>query len=178
MRQLISLVLAVGLIVSLAPAPVAAEEIWDGPMMTFTRADNVDGTLPENQDQITGAVWIARLTGGGSIWNALFDPMANFTPCDGPYPSDTEWAFGDIADYQTLNYGPFLSETFAACFPCYNLNPSLPGVLHLISEDIYIPIQFNSWTCGGPGGFSYDRGTPGTVGTENSSLSSVKALYK
>jgi hypothetical protein len=39
-----------------------------------------------------------------------------------------------------------------------------PGVVHLISDDIYLDINFTSWTQGGDvngGGFSYTRSTPG-----------------
>ena len=176
MRNMILLVLALGMIAQVAPA----EEVWTGPSIVFTRAENVDGWDPANMDQITDNVWITRLTGGGSIWNYVQDQavMENFTPCSGPYPTDTEWAFGDIADYDTLDYGPFLSAAFADCWPFNMLNPSLPGVLHLISEDIYIPIQFTYWSSGGTGGFQYTRGTREGVAADGSSWSSVKALFE
>jgi hypothetical protein len=37
----------------------------------------------------------------------------------------------------------------------------VPAVVHLITDDVYLDVQFTSWTQGG-GGFSYDRGD-GTV---------------
>ncbi len=172
MRKLIIL----ALVLSFASI-AAAETVWSGPLMTFTRDPYVDGTDPANMDQITDAVWITRMTGGGSIWNAVVDPLDTFTPCSGPYPTDTEWAIGDIADYASLYYTPFLQDGWADCYPFYFLNPSPWGVLHLISEDIYIPIKFNYWESGGTGGFQYERGTPGPTAAEGSTWSVVKSLY-
>ena len=178
MRTKLTLLLLAAVTLIVHVAPVAAQEIWTGDPIVFTRAEGVDGTDPANMDQITEAVWITRMTGGGSIWNAVTDPLDVFTPCDGPYPSDTEWAIGDIADYAALTYCPFLADCYCACYPFYFLNDNPPGVLHLISEDIYIPIQFQYWTSGGTGGFQYTRGTQGGVPVSASVWSAVKALYK
>ena len=89
--------------------PASALELWTGPPIEFVRPENVDGWDPANMDQITDNVWITRLTGGGSVWNYILDSevMENFTPCSGPYPSDTEWAYGDIAVVRTVGRQAF-----------------------------------------------------------------------
>jgi len=176
MRKLTLLLIAAAML--LAALPVSAEEVWVGPPLTFTRPPNVDGYNQANWDIIVeGVVGITRMTGGGSIWNGYTDPLDTFTPCSGPYPGDTEWAVGDISDYATLSYCPFLAGCYAACFPFYFFNPSPPSVLHIISQDIYIPIQFNYWECCGTGGFEYVRGTPPITPTEDSTFSTIKAMY-
>ena len=54
-----------------------------------------------------------------------------------------------------------------------------PSVVHLISDDIYIPIQFTQWTGGGGGGgFSYMRGTFDPSPVASSTWGSIKALYR
>jgi len=173
MHKLILLSLAIVVVA----APAMAEQVWNGPSILFSRADYVDGTLAANQDQITPNVWITRMTGGGSLWNSKTDVLATHTDCLGPAPGDTEWAFGSIANYASLTYGPFLSGTFANCGPPY-LILNNPGVVHLISEDIYIPITFVTWQPGGTGGFSYTRGTPAVVPTEQTTWGGIKALYR
>jgi hypothetical protein len=83
-------------------------------------------------------------------------------------PFDTEWAFGPT---QPGNPGPitasnFANLVFAAFAPALdhtigsNAVRYGPGVLHLISNDIYLDIQFTSWSPRERGGFSYIRSTP------------------
>jgi hypothetical protein len=71
-------------------------------------------------------------------------------------PADTEWAFGTPTNYITLHYTNWLTWLNGA-------SPStLVGkqvMLHLISEDIYISLQFTVWGSGGTGGFAYERST-------------------
>ncbi len=49
--------------------------------------------------------------------------------------------------------------TWAGNFPPGTVGQD--AVVHLISEDIYIDIRFESWSCCGAGGFSYVRSTRG-----------------
>ena len=37
-----------------------SQTFWTGPKITFTKADDADWTLEENQDRITDNVWITR----------------------------------------------------------------------------------------------------------------------
>ncbi|MFS4466746.1 hypothetical protein [Maribacter sp. 2210JD10-5] len=135
--------------------------IWTGPDITFTKADMADWTLPENQDRITDNVWITRQN-QWSIFNIAQGDISAFTPCDnndpgGGQPVGTLWALGSTDDVASLTFDSFLG-TF--CQPGRNLPLNTPIVLFLVDEEIYIDIQFLSWTSGGnAGGFSYIRST-------------------
>lgn len=125
--------------------------VWTGPSITFTKTDFADWTLAENQDRLTDNVWITRADSQG-IFNIRVEN--SYSP---PSPADTEWAFGNAADYESL--------TFDTWFNLHQMNPpSLIGVdavVHLITDDIYVDIKFLSWTSfAGGGGFSYERSTP------------------
>jgi uncharacterized repeat protein (TIGR01451 family) len=128
--------------------------VWDGPTMTFTKADGADWTLEANQDRITDNVWLTRQNS-----QPLFN-IKNEDAYTTGSPSDTEWAYGTTADYLTLSYTDLVDLTG------YSM-PDIVGqdvVLHLISDNIYIDIRFTSWSSGGSGGsggFSYERSTPG-----------------
>ena len=46
-----------------------SQTIWDGSEITFTKGNNVNINLPQNQDRITDDVWITRGNTGGAIFN-------------------------------------------------------------------------------------------------------------
>ena len=73
-------------------------------------------------------------------------------------PSNTVWAYGLLADYASLPYASW--ETWNGHSP-----PSMVGrdaVLHLLSDDVYLSINFSFWG-GAGGGFAYTRSTPALV---------------
>jgi Bacterial Ig domain len=136
----------------------ATPTIWTGPNITYTHtsADASNPTLPANSDQITPNVWITRATSLG-IFNAKTQTsygaqgsQGSGTP-DGS-PSDTEWAIGSIDNYASLSYGSWFSVLHGAD------GVGQQAVLHLISENIYISIEFTSFSEGGT--FTYVRSTP------------------
>ncbi len=132
-----------------------AQTIWTGPTLTFTKADNVDWTLEENQDRITNNVWITRANTQG-IFNIVIETgyTEEFSP------ADTEWAFGTTAEAGSLSYDPW-EETIGSPPEMMNLEM----VLHLITNDIFIDIKFTEWTGGGNGGgFTYERSTDQSLG--------------
>ena len=51
-----------------------SQTIWDGPEITFTKGNNVNINLPQNQDRITDNVWITRGNSGGAIFNIFQKP--------------------------------------------------------------------------------------------------------
>ncbi|MCO6477816.1 MAG: T9SS type A sorting domain-containing protein [Phaeodactylibacter sp.] len=131
--------------------PALTQTIWEGPKITFTKPNNADFTIEENQDRITDNVWITRGTTMG-IYNIKIEN--GYTTNSSP--ADTEWAFGTTASISSLAFDDWQTTV--------NSNP--PGmvgqdmVLHLISEDIYIDLRFLSWSVGtAGGGFSYERST-------------------
>lgn len=130
--------------------------------ITFTKEDNSDAALEQNQDRISDNVWLTRATGGGALFNAFVEDSFE----KGKSPMYTEWAVGttsQIINGDVLDFRVFL-------FPQGNNYINKPPldtdiVLKLTnntsetSDDVYYDIKFISWTAGGAGGFSYTRST-------------------
>jgi hypothetical protein len=166
-RATTSIAVFVGVTVIALSAPASADPIvWNGPSITFTKPDHADYSLAVNQDHLTNHVWLTRFNA-----RPLLNILIEDSPEDFMSPLDTEWAWGPT---QPGNPGPiaasnFANLTFAPFAVALNRAVGLnivrfgPGVLHLISDDIYVDIRFRSWTSGevGGGGFSYIRSTPG-----------------
>ena len=125
---------------------------WEGSRITFTKGNNADPTDESNQDRITDNVWITRANSGGQIYNIVSETSAT----SGSSPSGTEWAQGSFDNIDSLNFTSFRDA-------CPNQKPKdvvgVPMVLHLIADDIYIEVEFTSWSQGKQGGFSYQRTT-------------------
>jgi hypothetical protein len=122
--------------------------IWNGPPIAFTNLSVSD------QDRITPNVWLTRGSSQGIFNIKTESAFQHFFS-----PADTEWANGTTANYASLSYVNW--NTWAKGV---NLNPpstvGVNAVVHLISEDIYLDLQFTSWPIGS--GFSYIRSTPTT----------------
>lgn len=135
-------------------APLShASTLWDGPMITYNQP-TPDPTQVSNQDRFTPVVWLTRAMSKG-LFNAYSETNAGILS-----PADTEWAFGSVTNYTSLHYTNWLAW----------LNGVSPttlvgkqAMLHLISEDIYVSIQFTLWASGNTGGFSYRRSTSPAV---------------
>jgi hypothetical protein len=65
------------------------------------------------------------------------------------------WAIGNIANWNTLTYQPLYVVN--GCAPPNMVG--IPIVCHLLTENIYLQLTFNSWTPGTNGNFSYTRTT-------------------
>ena len=147
----------------LASSTQAAPTIWDGPTITFTKADGADWTQAANQDRITNKVWITRAA-NKQIFNFKTETIGGGFGSWSPL--DTEWAWpgiggnsSDPADFKAANYASLHFGRFDEIY-----NPpdvvTRPAVVHLISDDIYLEVQFTQWTAGNSGGgFSYKRST-------------------
>jgi len=138
------------------------QTIWNGPSVTFTKPDSADWTLAENQDRITGEVWITR-GNNKPIFNIADEEPESWSAS----PKGTLWAAGSITDgVENLIFDSWANAIQG--------NP--PGsvgknmVLFLTQENIYIDIKFTSWTSGGGGGFSYVRSTEGSTSTADEML--------
>lgn len=139
-----------------------SENYWTGNKITFTKDDFADWTLAENQDRVTDDVWITRADQEGIFNIAVEDSYDRFNGFGNTIvasPLDTEWAFGSIEDgVETLNFNTWVFTIEES--PLAMIGQDM--VVHLIEDDIYIDILFNSWTSGegeGGGGFSYERST-------------------
>jgi glucose/arabinose dehydrogenase len=144
-----------GLCVAALSAPLSgrAATIWTGPTTTFTDVDGSDPTQPVNQDRLTPSIWITRGSSQG-IYNAKTE--AGFTHTLSP--ADTEWADGTTATYSSLSYMDW--NTWAQSHPGGPVaTVGVSAVVHLISDDIYLNVQFTSWGQR-TGGFSWQRSTP------------------
>ena len=128
--------------------------IWNGPNVTFSKADYADWTLETNQDHITNNIWLTREDSQG-IFNIKTENNYN-----GSSPEDTEWSTGNIEDYASLNFESWYDWEQNLGGPPATVG--VDAVVHLITENIYLSIQFTSWTQGGNGGgFSYERSSEG-----------------
>lgn len=128
--------------------PNVERSIWNGPKITFTKADNADPNDPANQDRLTDNVALTRGNQGGQIYNALSESTANKSTS----PAGTEWAVGSIEEINTLRFEPFRS---AVDSPQDIVGKDL--ILHLIEDDVYLEIKFTAWSAGRRGGFRYER---------------------
>jgi hypothetical protein len=147
----LSLVLRSVVFILMLAAPLSrAATVWNGPLVTFSQP-TPDPTQVSNQDRITPDVWLTRAASKG-IFNAFSETNATALS-----PANTEWSLGTLTNYASLHYTNWLAW----------LNGQSPTMLvgkqvvaHLISDDIYISINFTLWNAGGSGGFAYQRSTP------------------
>ena len=127
---------------------VHAVETWNGPYINFTNVPGSNPALPSSQDRLTGNVWLTRADTHG-LYNAAVE-----TSYSSLSPIGTEWAYGALSSYQSLNYQTWVDWNGKR-------PPSMVGqdaVLHLIPDDVFLAIRFTSWNVGS-GGFSYTRST-------------------
>jgi glucose/arabinose dehydrogenase len=135
-----------------APFSNRAATLWTGPATNFVNIAGTDPAQATNQDRLTPNVFITRGASQG-LWNAATENgFTHFLS-----PQGTEWSDGLLADYASLSYVDW--DTWAKIqhggpFGTVGVN----AVVHLVADDIYVSVTFNSW--GGPGGgFSYTRST-------------------
>lgn len=144
----------------LAAAPAPALEVWSGRTHFFAKPDFADWTQAANQDRITDQVRITRKDSQG-----LFNIAAETGFFVGS-PAGTEWATGDAAGHASLTFQPW--RDWAANFPPGTVG--VDAVVHLVAEDIYVDIRFDSWTQSvGGGGFSYTRAVKPTASVPGAS---------
>lgn len=133
-----------------------AATVWNGPTITYNQASPYPDP-PNDRDQLTANVAITRAVpsgGNGGIFNAVTETA--FTKFFSP--QDTEWAVGTLDNYATLSYTDWTSV--AGGHPVQTL-VGQQLVCHLISDDIYLSVEF-TYLPSGPG-FTYVRSTPTPV---------------
>ena len=138
------------------PLSTNAQTLWTNTPISFTNYPGSDPTLPSSQDRMTPNVWLTRDSSRGPFNSRYETTFATYSPYD------TEWANGTTANYASLSYTDWFDWS-------KGVNPTpidtvgVHAVLHLISEDIYMDIEFTSWGSHGAGGFSYVRSTPPNI---------------
>ena len=105
---------------------------------------------------MTAQTCLTRVT---VLFNSVCQTVSGFQSCSYTGPCNTMWAIGNIANWNTLTYQPLYVVN--QCFPPGMVG--IPMVCHLITENIYLQLTFNSWTTGTNGNFSYTRTTLSTL---------------
>ncbi|QIH37458.1 hypothetical protein G7A72_00920 [Flavobacterium sp. Sr18] len=140
--------------------------IWNGPTITFSKANYADYTLVQNQDVLTNTVKLTRANDQG-----LFNIAAE-SRFGGVSPSNTEWAEGLLTNYTNLTYRTWQQAVNYSA--AYSVDKTY--VVHLINENVFLELKVLSWTAGGNGGgFSYSRTTclpPSEPAASNQSFNS------
>jgi len=147
----------------LASAPLMrGATVWTGPLITYSQP-SPDPTQATNQDRITPDIWLTRAASKG-LFNAYSETNATALS-----PTNTEWAFGTLEAYASLHYTNWLTW----------LNGQSPTtlvgqqvVLHLISDDIYLSVEFTLWGSMSSGGFAYQRSTRAPANLSGANVSS------
>ncbi len=117
--------------------------------LVFTKANFGDHNQAANQDRITENIWLTR-AGSGYLFN-----YADELEDGDNSPAGTQWALGTTDSLSTL--------TFQSFSDLWSGNASnIPGndmVAYLEADNVYLDINFSSWTSGSSngGGFSYTR---------------------
>jgi hypothetical protein len=154
---------------TLAPDPAAATQVWSGRTLAFSKAAFADPTLATHQDRITPQVWITRGSSQG-IYNIHQESAYTHNVS----PAGTEWATGDAVNHAALTFRAW--EVWANGTPPATVG--VHAVVHLIAEDIYVDIVFDTW--GGSGGaFSYHRAPdPGLTPSQRDTWGRIKQLFR
>jgi hypothetical protein len=147
-------ILFFALVLSFIMNEIKAQTEWTGPIITITKVDSADWTLPANQDALTDNVILTRADNQG-LFNIAKE--SKFDKVGYTSPLDTEWAKGTIADgIETLTFNTWTNTHNKDPKSVLNVNV----VLHLITDDIYIDTKLTSWTSNRTGGgYSYERST-------------------
>jgi glucose/arabinose dehydrogenase len=150
--------LLMGLCLALLSGPPngRAATIWTGPLITFTQTAPYPNT--GDRDQLTPNVALTRAAPSGSGTGGIFNAVTETSFTKLVSPAGTKWAVGSLADYATLTYTDW--TTCGGGNPVHNL-PGKQLVMHLISDDIYLSLQFTSLPSGP--GLAYIRSTPASA---------------
>lgn len=125
--------------------------LWQGAIITFSKPNGGDPNDEANQDRITDRVWITR-GNQGQIYNIVSENVAS----NSTSPAGTAWAQGTYAIIDDLTFTSFRD---AAPGQKPKNAVSIPMVLHLVEDDVYIEIKITSWAQDKQGGFAYERRT-------------------
>jgi hypothetical protein len=145
---------------------VPGEKVWTGARKTFAKEDYGDFGAADQQDRITGSVWLTRRDDRG-IFNIAREPHYGFYPDQQVplSPEGTEWAWGSASEWASLDFHPWYSwmgGNYAGGPPS---TVGRSAVLHLIEADAYLDVRFLRWTEDAQGGgFSYVRASEAVPG--------------
>jgi PEP-CTERM motif len=156
----------IALSIAFADRASAAPVVWTGTTLTFSKASGAEPLLPENEDFLTSNVQLTRNSMRGLL-NAAVDCDAFSCTYQDNSPGGTEWATPlqnpgsaiSATNWAALNFVDW-EVAYGDQYLLVNNITSLPAVMHLIADDIYLDLQFTQWGAHGAGGFTYQRSTP------------------
>jgi hypothetical protein len=164
--------LCIGLLILTGGALVSADAatIWNGPNTGWVKS----GATPS--DTIVPGVVVLTRGGNGVLYNTAAGELG---PGAGS-PADTEWAFGTLANPQTLTYKSMETWREGANFNFQAVILNKQMVMHIISQDIYMSIMVTNWGRSFSGTVGYIRSTapaanPPTVTLTNPASGAVFA---
>lgn len=151
-----------------AVAPLLhAATVWTGPLITYNQPSS-DPTQASNQDRITPDVWLTRAASKG-LFNAFYETNATAWS-----PTNTEWAFGNLTNYASVHFTNWLAWLNGAS-PATLVGQQV--IVHLISDDIYISIEFTLWIPGGSGGFAYQHSTQAPANLSGATINNGRFTF-
>lgn len=153
-RFLFAVIGVMGMVAAVITAQ-AVPTFWSGPNTNFSQT--AFSSPPKADVLLPGKV---SLTRNVSHW--LYNTNVDVFGAAPGTPSDTEWAFGALTNWNHLTYRSFDSFRNGDLSGVLVTIPPSPMVCHLINEDIYLSVTFTSWPQGG-GLISYTRSTPAAV---------------
>ncbi len=143
------------LVLLLCTKVLHAQIIWNGPKITFSKANNADWTNAINQDRITDDVWISRKENQG-----IFNVAEENVYTTNVSPTGTKWSFGTTDNIGTLTFESWQEAVRED--PPSMVNKNM--VMWIVNEGIYIDVKFTFWQGNNiGGGFSYERSTEAPV---------------
>jgi hypothetical protein len=151
---------------TLAGRANSAPVVWTGPSITFSKPPGGDPLLPSNQDQLTNHVAFTRGSFQGLL-NADVDCDTSGCTYQDDSPSGTQWATSLQNPGASITAANWAALTFVDWETAFggqsNLQGNivtLPAVVHLLTDDVYLNISFSEWGTHGSGNFTYQRSTP------------------
>jgi hypothetical protein len=142
---------------------VVAATVWTGPNLTITKT-GFDPMDPVNQDRMVNDVWLTRGSSEG-MFNIAPGQESGYVRYTSP--SNTAWATSVMAantgkTITATNYSNLSFTTWAFAYggPGSALGSNIishAAVVHLLSDDIYLNLQFSVFDSGGT--FVYQRST-------------------
>ena len=137
----------------------------DNVLIIFSKPASANWHQTAYQDHITEAVILTRADNKG-LFNIATETQ--FDKDTFTSPVDTEWAYPANNHGNPCNIGTAADLIYATWNQAVNGDPpsviGIPGICHLISDDLYFEITVSSWGIGNTGGeVSYSRTVPTTV---------------
>lgn len=152
------------MLVALFATTANSATVGTGPLVEFRKAPFADYTQAENQDRITDSVWLTRADVLGMFNIAQEEGHVQFGYIS---PVDTEWAFqasngNPVTGISAQDYESLVFTDWTNALGIQRVGDRIvgrPGVVHLISDDIYLDITFTEWGVArsGGGAFAYIR---------------------